>query len=204
MKIFFQGDSITDAGRDRSDNHNLAGYSQFVKNALGEHYEYVNYACSGDTSRQALARHEAEFAHEKPDILVYLIGVNDVWRNVDHVVESMTTSEEFIDNVTKVITISKTINPNVKIIFLEPYLMPGSSQVYERGFSLYQYNVSLLRKHIKPLVDQYVETQDYIQKHTTEEFEFTTDGVHPNIHGQQYLAKKVVDAINALSKRCEQ
>ena len=78
MKIFFQGDSITDAGRDRSDNHNLVGYSLLVKNTLGDNYEYVNYACSGDTSRQALKRHEAEFAREKPDILVLLIGVNDV------------------------------------------------------------------------------------------------------------------------------
>lgn len=197
MKIFFQGDSITDAGRDRSDNHNLAGYSLLVKNTLGDNYEYVNYACSGDTSRQALKRHEAEFTREKPDILVLLIGVNDVWRNVDNVIESMTTSEEFIDNVTRIINISKTINPHVKIIFLEPYLMPGSTQVYERGLSLYEYNISLLRKHIKPLVNQYVELQDYIQKHTTEDFTFTCDGVHPNINGQQYLAKKVVDAIIA-------
>lgn len=197
MKIFFQGDSITDAGRDRSDNHNLAGYSLLVKNTLGDNYEYVNYACSGDTSRQALERHEAEFTREKPDILVLLIGVNDIWRNVDNVIESMTTSEEFIDNVTRIINISKTINPRVKIIFLEPYLMPGSTQVYERGLSLYKYNISLLKKHIKPLVNQYVELQDYIQKHTAEEFVFTEDGVHPNINGQQYLAKKVVDAIIA-------
>ena len=127
--------------------------------------------------------------------MVLLVGVNDVWRNVDNVIESMTTSEEFINNMKIIINISKTINPHVKIILLEPYLMPGSSQVYERGFSLYQYNVSLLRKYIKPLVDKYVETQNYMQKHTTEELTFTYDGVHPNINGQQYLAKKVVDAI---------
>ena len=85
--------------------------------------------------------------------MVLLVGVNDVWRNVDNVIESMTTSEEFINNMKIIINISKTINPHVKIILLEPYLMPGSSQVYERGFSLYQYNVSLLRKYIKPLVE---------------------------------------------------
>ena len=39
MKIFFQGDSITDAGRDRSDNHNLAGYSLLVKNIFGDKFE---------------------------------------------------------------------------------------------------------------------------------------------------------------------
>lgn len=197
MKIFFQGDSITDACRDRSDNHNLAGYSQLVKEALGDDYEYVNYACSGDTSRQVLVRHEAEFIREKPDILVLLVGINDVWRTVDNVIESMTTSEEFIDNVTKIIDVSKRINPNIKIILIEPYLMPGSTQVYERGFSLYKYNVSLLRKYIEPLVDKYIETQDYIEKHTTKDFEFTYDGVHPNLNGQKYLAKIVVDAVTS-------
>ena len=74
MKIFFQGDSITDAARDRSDNQNLAGYSLLVKNALGDNYEYVNYACSGDTSRQALQRHEVEFVREKHIIILVAIG----------------------------------------------------------------------------------------------------------------------------------
>ena len=196
MKIFFQGDSITDAGRDRRDNHNLSGYTQLIKNKLGDRYEYVNYACSGDTSRQALSRHEAEFNKEKPDILVLLIGINDVWRNVDHIAESMTTSEEFIDNVVKIINISKNINPKLKIIFLEPYLMPGPTQVYERGFLLYKHNVSLLRKHVKPLVDKYVELQDYFEKNTTDNFKFTDDGVHPNTNGQVFLAEKIISALN--------
>ena len=30
MKIFFQGDSITDAGRDRSDNHNLGSSERYI------------------------------------------------------------------------------------------------------------------------------------------------------------------------------
>ena len=195
MKIFFQGDSITDADRDRRDNHNLAGYSQFVKDLLGDGYEYVNYGISGDTSRDALRRHEAEFRHENPDILVLMIGINDVWRTVDNVVESMTTSEEFIDNVIKLVQITRAINPKAKIILLEPYLMPGFSRVYERGFALYQHNVSLLRKHVKPLVDRYVVLQDYIEAHTTPEHKFTDDGVHPNLIGQRFLAEKVVEAI---------
>ena len=44
MKILFQGDSITDAGRDRSDIHNLGnGYPKFaaenIKEAINKLYE---------------------------------------------------------------------------------------------------------------------------------------------------------------------
>ena len=34
--IMFQGDSITDAGRDRSDNHLLVGYPAMIKAKLQE------------------------------------------------------------------------------------------------------------------------------------------------------------------------
>lgn len=196
IKIFFQGDSITDAGRDRSDNHLLAGYSSFVKQLLGDHNEYVNYGISGDTSRDVLRRHEQEFLKEKPDVLVLMIGVNDVWRNADHIVEAMTTSEEFIDNVVKTLEISKRINHNVKIVLLEPYLLPGPNRVYELGFDLYKKNIALLRKYAKPLVDQYVILQDYIFAKGEEGVTLTIDGVHPNEEGQKYIAQQVAIAIN--------
>ena len=41
IKIFFQGDSITDADRDRSDNHFLHGFSLCTKELLGDSFEYL-------------------------------------------------------------------------------------------------------------------------------------------------------------------
>ena len=193
IKIFFQGDSITDAGRDRSDNHLLAGFTRCTKELLGEQFEYVNYGISGDTSRSVIRRHEQEFLKEKPDILVLLIGINDVWRNVDHIEKEMTTSEEFLENVKKIVEISKKINPLVKLIFLEPFLTPGSSNVYELGFDLYKTNIGLARKYIKPIVDQYIVLQDYIYSKHQKGEDLTRDGVHPNDEGEKYLAKIVAD-----------
>ena len=197
----FQGDSITDACRDRSDNHNMAGYSQFVKDALGDKFEYLNYGISGDTSRAILARHVKEINEAKPDILVVLEGVNDVWRNAFKVVEEATTSEEFIDNTLKIIAESRKAVPNIKIIFLEPFLLPGSSQVYELGYDLYKKNVDLLLKaNIPQLVDKYISTQDFFLKNTNENMCYLPDGVHPNENGQKVLAEHIVNAVKELTK----
>lgn len=198
IKIFFQGDSITDADRDRRDNHFLKGFSLCTKEYLGDGFEYVNYGISGDTSRSVLKRHEPEFLKEKPDILVFMIGINDVWRNVDHVVEEMTTSDEFIDNVIKTLEISKRINPKVKIIFLEPYLLPGPNNVYQLGFDLYKHNIDLLRKYIKPIVDQYIVLQDDIFSAMENGVVLTTDGIHPNIAGAQNLGRIVTNVIKSI------
>ena len=198
IKIFFQGDSITDALRDRKDNHFLNGYSLYAKEYLGDGFEYVNYGISGDTSRSVLKRHEQEFLKEKPDILVLMIGINDVWRSVDHVVEEMTTSDEFINNVKKTLEISKNINPKVKILFLEPYLLPGPNNVYQLGFDLYKYNIGLLRKFVKPMVDQYIVLQDDIFSAMEKGVALTTDGIHPNDEGAQYLGKVVASAVKSI------
>ena len=201
IKIFFQGDSITDADRDRSDNHLLKGYSLCTKENLGNNFEYINYGISGDTSRNLLKRHEQEFQKEKPDILVLLIGTNDIWRNVDNVVEEMTTSEEYINNVIEILKISKKINPNCKIILLEPYVLPGPNTIYKLGLNLYKHNVSLLRKYAKPQVDIYIALQDSMSSIIKKGIALTMDGIHPNNEGAKYLGDIVAEAIKSIIKK---
>ena len=198
MKIFFQGDSITDAGRDRSDNHLLKGYPLIVKNALSKENEIVNYAISGDTTKMMLDRHEEEFKKENPDILIMLIGINDVWRNVDKTPNQMYTTKESVENVTSVIEISKKINPNIKVIVLEPYLLKGNASVAIHGFPLLNEMLKEYELNIKPLVDRYVYLQDEMTDLSNKGEELTGDGVHPIELGQAFLAKKVIEAIKSL------
>ena len=198
MKIMFQGDSITDADRNRSDNHFMAGYTQFVKDSFFEEIEFVNYGISGDTSRQILARHIDEVNKVKPDILVMLVGINDVWRNVEKVVEDATTSEEFIENTLKIIKETRKAIPNGKIIYIEPFLLPGSSGIYEGGFDLYKKNMKLVKDNVPQLVDKYISLQDFFFKNQTPEMVYIRDGVHPNENGQKVMAEHIVKAIKEL------
>ena len=63
IKMLFQGDSITDAGRDRSDCHNLAGYPALVAEKLRklypqEEFEFIDLGISGDRSAELVKRYD--------------------------------------------------------------------------------------------------------------------------------------------------
>lgn len=86
MKILFQGDSITDAGRTAVQNHdNLGrGYPLFVAGALGMRYpdrafEVVNRGISGNRVVDLYQRWKVDCLNLKPDAISILIGVNDTW-----------------------------------------------------------------------------------------------------------------------------
>ena len=61
MRILFQGDSITDVGRDREDINSMGcGYPLFVKAQLGleepQKYEFINKGISGNRIVDIYAR----------------------------------------------------------------------------------------------------------------------------------------------------
>lgn len=197
-KIFFQGDSITDWGRDRSDNHNLAGFSKLVADYFGDEFEYVNYGISADTTRKLLARHEKEFLNEKADILVLMIGINDVWRFFDNHLEDAVKEDECVSNIVKVVGITKEIDPNVKIIFLEPYLVPGPLPELKNARGQFESHLNAIRKNIPQLVDRYVETYEEFLGLTEKGIIVAGDGVHPSEIGLENLANKVIYSINDL------
>ena len=197
-KIFFQGDSITDAGRDKRDNHYLSGFSSKVANILGDEFEYVNYGLSGHTSRHVLLRHEKEFLKEKPDYLVYMIGINDVWRHYDGHDDDAVSEEECISNIIKVISVSRAINPQVKIIFVEPYFIAGPIPALKEATDVFKLFLKEIRNNIPQLVDKYIYTYEEFLELQTQGDTIADDGVHPNGFGQEKIANKIVEAIKSL------
>ena len=84
MRILFQGDSITDCGRNRQQLSSLgSGYAMMVKGQMGLEYpaehEYINKGVSGNRSVDLYARIKADILNLKPDFMSILLGVNDVW-----------------------------------------------------------------------------------------------------------------------------
>lgn len=87
--LLFQGDSITDAGRDRQDPASLgSGYVGMVAGRLlldhaEEPLTVHNRGISGNRSKDLLARWDADCVDLKPDFLSLYIGVNNTWRRYD-------------------------------------------------------------------------------------------------------------------------
>ena len=124
--ILFNGDSITDCGRDRGDFYSLTGYSKIVQNALTDFYPSLgikscNRGISGDLSCDLLARLESELKETKATVLSVLIGINDTWRRYDGN-DRTTSPEEFGKNYDAILKIAKKYVR--EIILLEPFLIP--------------------------------------------------------------------------------
>lgn len=90
-RILFQGDSITDCGRERVDRRGahvlghgyvamLAGWFQALRPDL--RVDVVNRGIGGDRTAELLARWQADCLDLKPQVLSLKIGVNDVWRKL--------------------------------------------------------------------------------------------------------------------------
>ena len=88
--ILFQGDSITDAGRDKKNqnpNNGRAfgrGYANLIASRLLEEMPekdltFYNRGISGNKVYQLAERWQEDCLDLKPDILSILIGVNDYW-----------------------------------------------------------------------------------------------------------------------------
>ena len=87
-RILFQGDSVTDCGRDR-DNHISVGngYPMLIKAQLGYDcpgdYDFQNRAISGNRVVDVYSRIKADIINLRPDYMSMLVGVHDVWHEFD-------------------------------------------------------------------------------------------------------------------------
>lgn len=197
MKIVFQGDSITDAGRDRSDAHNLAGYTTYIAEALGEKDEYFNFGISGDRAKDVLARFDADFAVcGSADVFTLLIGINDVWRNHDS--NLYTSPEEYYQNVKQILIKVKERNPDCKIVLLEPFLLPAPDKVHwVSEVAVLQHKLRLLAKEY---ADAYIPFDGIFAKEYAQEDwqEFSLDGVHPTDKGNRLMAMYIAAELSLM------
>ncbi len=102
--ILFQGDSITDVGRDRNNRnandtgalghgYALLAASQLLNKYPAKKLKVYNTGISGNRVPDLQKRWQEDTLAIKPTILSILIGVNDFWRTIDR--GAQTTVEEY-------------------------------------------------------------------------------------------------------------
>ena len=129
--ILFQGDSITDCGRNREDNTSTGvGYVHMVKGQLGyEHpgkYEFINRGNGGNQIVDVYARIKKDIINLKPDYMSLLIGVNSVGQELGGR-RSGLSAEKFEKIYDMLIGEILEALPNVKIMILEPFVLEASA-----------------------------------------------------------------------------
>ncbi len=129
MKTFlFQGDSITDVGRSRSNDGEMGmGYATVMAANLGAEcpgkYKFINRGIGGNRVIDLYARIKADIINLSPDYMSILIGVNDVWHEVGGKNGLLTEKYEKIYSM--LIEEVKEALPEIKIFILEPFITEG-------------------------------------------------------------------------------
>ena len=202
MKIVFQGDSITDAGRDRNDAHQLGGgYPAYAAKFLKEshpdtEFEFLNFGISGNRTCQLFDRLYAEGITQQPDVISILIGINDIWHR--HSARILTTDEQLLLNYREILKRLKN-ETNAKIVILAPFLLDCTDKEDIR--------TDLLRilPAIRALADEFADVfipldalLDEAMKTQPEPHYYSGDGVHPNGNGAAFIGKAYAEAISHL------
>ncbi len=139
-KIIFQGDSITDAGRNRGRYYANDGWgmgngyvSYVVKHLLGNHpqknLKFYNRGISGNKVHQLAARWEDDCLNLHPDVLSILIGVNDFW----HTLTGGYTGDlkVYKNDYDALLVRTKDALPNIKLIIAEPFVLKEGTAIKE-------------------------------------------------------------------------
>ena len=206
MRILFQGDSITDADRSRQDNNRLGvGYPRLVESSLGfdepgEH-EFLNRGISGNRIVDLYARIKADIINLKPDLMSILIGVNDVWHELGESPNGV-SADKFFKIYSMLIEEVKEALPNIKIMILEPFVLPGCSTVEK--WDSFNSEVPKRAEMARKIAEKYNLTFIPLQKGFDElsqkaPYEYWLgDGVHPTAKGHEFIKREWLKAYKNL------
>lgn len=210
-RILFQGDSITDCGRNRSDFYGMGtGYPLLVKAALGldcpNEYEFINRGISGNRIVDLYARIKMDFINLKPDYASILIGVNDVWHEIGS--QNGVDTEKFEKIYDMLISEILEALPDLKLFIMAPYVVKGpatedceevpdrwerfSSEVKEKAEAAKR----LAKKYNLPLIDLQAEFDK--AEAFAEPTYWAFDGVHPAPAGHELIKRVWLDTFNKI------
>lgn len=201
MKTFlFQGDSITDAGRDRNNDGLGLGYPILMSAELGfkypGEYKFINRGISGNRVVDLYARIKADILNLKPDYMSILIGVNDVWHEFG--CQNGVCAEKFEKIYGMLIEEVLAELPDLKIFILEPYVVKGPATIEK--WDDFSGEVKLRAEASKRIAEKYnlkfISLQDKFDK-ASENIDPTYwagDGVHPTCFGHELIKNALRDS----------
>lgn len=202
MKLLFQGDSITDAGRDYSDAHDMGnGYPKYASAMIADtfretEFEFVNQGISGNRSIDLLNRMQSDLIDLSPDVVSILIGINDVWHRHSHCKEM--TDEQFEANYRTILERIRK-ETHAKILIIAPFLLhaPDKESWREEVDRI----IAIVRRLAKEYADAYLPLDEIFAKElplAPSPAYYSEDGVHPNAEGSALIAEHYLRAVSPL------
>jgi len=198
--VLFQGDSITDAGRNRDAKEpNTAGalgngYPLLVAAAVlaarpTSGYQFFNRGISGNKVPDLQARWTADTTDLQPDVLSILIGVNDFWHKLDHGYNG--TVQDYEQQYTALLDETPKALPHVRLIVLEPFVL-RTGAVDARWFPEFDQRRAAAARVARHAKAAFVGLQAILDRHAriAPPVYWAADGVHPTPAGHAVIAEE--------------
>ena len=206
--ILFQGDSITDAGRDRKTAGEanqqkpmgkgyawLASASMLVDRPQDE-LKIFNRGISGNKVYQLAERWQEDCLDLKPDVLSILIGVNDIWHKLNGRYDG--TVEVYEQDYHALIERTKKALPSIKLVICEPFVLRCGA-VDDKWFPAFDGYRAAAKRVCEAAGAVFVPFQtmfDRAIEHAPPEH-WAGDGVHPSPAGAALMASAWLNAVGA-------
>ena len=203
--LLFQGDSITDCGRERNTAELNSqrvymghGYAALAAARIWfdharENWNIINRGISGNRVVDLYARWKIDAVNLNPDIISILIGVNDTWHEIMN--KNGVGVARYDEFLRRLLAWSKEANPDVKLVLLEPFILPFGA-VDES----WQEEISARGEVVKKAAADFGAVFIPLQEKFNALAEMTSmdyclrDGVHPTPAGHQLIADEWLKA----------
>jgi acyl-CoA thioesterase I len=201
MRIVFQGDSITDAGRTGSPSpaDSLGGgYVAAIARKIAERFPeagmtVINRGISGNRVYDLENRWTEDCIALEPDLVSVLIGVNDTWRRYDSDILSPTA--KFDASLRRILDRVKA-ETGAQLVLLEPFVLPVPEDraTWREDLDPRIHAVRAIARDDKALflpLDGM-----FAQAATQEEMGYwLPDGVHPSAAGHELVAQAWMELV---------
>jgi len=192
--ILFQGDSITDCGRNReaeslpNDNGALGcGYPGKIAGGLladspALNLRIFNRGISGNRVVDLYARWKADGVNLKPDLVSILIGVNDTWHEFGG--RNGVELDRFEQVYRMLLDYTREKAPEAQLVLCEPFTLPCGviTPDWEADIRGRQEIVARLASEFGALLVPFQEMFNVAQKEAAPDY-WAMDGVHPTPAG---------------------
>ena len=199
-KIVFFGDSITEAAV-KPGGYVVQIGELAIKDKVADSYDFIGAGISGNKVYDLYLRLENDVLSKNPNVVIIFIGVNDVWHK--RTSGTGTDADKFEKFYTAII--KKLQEKNIKVALCTPAAIgekTDSSNELDGDVNKYSNIIrSLAKTNSLPLIDLRKAFLDYNNQHNRENKEsgiLTSDGVHLNAKGNQFVADEMWKVIKSL------
>ncbi len=199
--VVFQGDSITDCGRSRTDDTQLGGgYVSMVAAWFAARYpckrvRFLNRGISGQRVRDLAARWQEDCLALQPTWVSIMIGINDVWRRYD--AQDPTSTAAYEDGYYALARqVVETLR--ARLIILEPFVLPVPADRVAWREDL-DPKIQAARRIARACQARYIPLDGLFAAASAQrEPEYWAgDGVHPSAAGHALIAQAWLQSVTA-------